>query len=222
MRAVVVAGGEADPGDVAYLDGADLVVAADGGAEWLERSGRRPDLLVGDLDSVDASLVERLRGAGVPVEIHPTDKDATDAELAVARAAAAGATQIVLLGALAGRRLDHELANLLLLAGPAAEHGGRDLRLVRGSTVVRAVHAPGRIVLEGRRGTTVSLLPVGGDTEGVRTDGLHYPLAGERLPIGTSRGISNRVSAEPASVSVEHGVLLVIELNQADRKGADP
>ena len=83
MRIVVVASGALAPGDEAWLDGADAVIAADGGAAALDGLGRRPDRLVGDLDSADAALVERLEAAGVVVDRHPTDKDASDTELAV-------------------------------------------------------------------------------------------------------------------------------------------
>ncbi|MGH2455376.1 MAG: thiamine diphosphokinase [Candidatus Limnocylindria bacterium] len=211
MRAVVVAGGDPEASDARWLEGAGLVVAADAGAAWLERVGRRPDLLVGDLDSVEPALVERLERAGVAVERHPVDKDASDAELAVSRAAHAGATSIVVLGALGGGRLDHELANLLLIADPDWVGAGHDLRIVRGGTLVRAVHGGERLGLEAGVGGIVTLLPVGGDAEGVETDGLRFLLAGERLRFGRSRGLSNEVVAVPASVALAGGTLLVVE-----------
>jgi thiamine pyrophosphokinase len=208
---VVVAGGEAVAADARLLRDADLVVAADGGAAFLHEAGTRPDLLVGDLDSADPQLVRRLVAEGVTVERHPAAKDATDAELAIDRAIAAGARRVTVIGALAGERLDHELANLLLLADPVWGAELEDLRMVRGGTLARAVHGPGEVALEGREGDTVSLLPVGGDAHGVRTSGLAYPLEGETLGLGRSRGISNVVLRAPASVALEAGVLLVIE-----------
>ena len=211
MRAVVVAGGEAVAADAALLRDADLVIAADGGASFLDAIGRQPDLLVGDLDSADAGLVERLVADGVVVEQHPAAKDATDAELAIDRAVAAGARRVTVIGAFAGERLDHELANLLLLADPAWSTELEDLRMVRGGTLARAVHGPGQLALEAGEGDTVSLLPVGGGAHGVRTFGLEYPLEGETLGLGRSRGLSNVVVRTPASVSLKVGVLLVIE-----------
>ena len=102
MRVVIVAAGDLAAADARRLDGADLVIAADGGTNALDRLGRRPDLVVGDLDSADPATVERMAGAGTRVERHPVDKDASDTELALDAAVAAGATEVVLLGALGG------------------------------------------------------------------------------------------------------------------------
>jgi thiamine pyrophosphokinase len=208
MLVTVVASGAWSAEDARWLDRADFVIAADGGAARLDRLGRRPDRLIGDLDSVDADLVVRLERAGVLVERHPTDKDATDTELALKAAMAGGATEIVVLGALGGDRLDHELANLLLLADP--ELAASTVRIVRGPTTVRALSA-GTLVLEGAAGDLVSLLPVGGDAVGVTTTGLRWSLANAVLRVGGSRGISNEILATPATVALEGGTLLVVE-----------
>ena len=116
----------------------------------------------------------------------------------------------MILGALAGPRLDHQLANVLLLADTELPHVP-DLRIVRGGTMVRALHAGDSLALEGAPGDLVTLLPIGGDAVGVRTAGLRYPLNGEVLSIGRSRGLSNVVVEPPASVSLERGSLLVVE-----------
>lgn len=209
MKVVVVAAGELAASDAMWLDDADLVIAADGGAGSLDRLGRRPDLLVGDLDSVDASLVERLEVAGTRVERHPIDKEASDSELAVETAFGAGGSTVVMLGAMGGERVDHELANLLLLADPFL--AGRDLRAVRGGTCVRSLHAGDRLLLNGAAGDLVTLLPVGGDAGGVTTEGLRWSLDAATLRMGRSRGLSNEVIGAPASVRISQGTLLVFE-----------
>lgn len=209
MKAVVVAAGELDPADAAHVDAAELTIAADGGAESLERIGRDPQLLIGDLDSVDPALVQRLERRGTRVERHPVDKEASDTELGVEAAFAAGATEVTLLGATGGERLDHELANLLLLADRA--FAGRGLTAVRGTARITALHGGDRHELGGRPGDLVTLLPVGGDAVGVTTDGLKWPLAGATLTMGRSRGLSNEVVGTPASVRLDSGVVLVIE-----------
>src|SRR5690606_27225415 len=105
MRFTVVASGDLADGDERWLDDV-TVIAADGGAVSLDRLGRAPDRLVGDLDSIPEELLARLVGADVVIERHPADKEASDTELAIEAALAAGATQIVLLGAIGGPRLD--------------------------------------------------------------------------------------------------------------------
>jgi thiamine pyrophosphokinase len=209
MRAVVVAHGDVLPSDRAAIDDGIFVVAADGGALALERWKLLPHLVVGDMDSLGQAGVERLARQGIPVESHPAAKDESDLELALARAITAGATDIVILGALGGERLDHEAANLLLLADPGYE--GVRLEARRGALRVRAVRGGGSLELAGPVGALVTLLPVGGDAEGVRTQGLRYPLAGETLRFGRARGLSNEVAALPARVSVVKGSLLVFE-----------
>jgi thiamine pyrophosphokinase len=209
VRAIVVAGGDAAAEDAAHLTGADLVVAADSGAEWLDDLGIRPDVLVGDMDSIDPGLLERLRNDGVTIERHPADKDASDAELAVERAITDGADEVVIVGALGGGRLDHELANLLLAADDRWR--GHRLLIVRDGTTAQAVHGGETLQLSGAEGDLVTLLAVGGDAWGVRTEGLRFPLAGEALGLGRSRGLSNQVDQAPASVSLERGTLLVVE-----------
>ena len=209
MKVVVVASGELVASDAEWIVDAEFVIAADGGASSLDRLGRRPDLLVGDLDSAEASLVERLVASGTHVERHPIDKEASDTELAIEAAFGAGGSTVVLLGALGGERLDHELANLLLLADPAM--AGRDLRAVRGGTCVRALHAGDRLVLQGEAGDLVTLLPVGGDACGVTTEGLRWALDAATLRMGRSRGLSNEILGGTASVRIGQGTLLVVE-----------
>lgn len=209
MMVVVVASGELASGDARWLDAADLVIAADGGAASLHALGRRPDRLVGDLDSTDASLVADLEADGVPVDRHPPDKDATDTELALDAAIGGGATELIVLGALGGDRIDHELANLLLLADPRLATIGA--RIAHGATTVRVVRAGASARLSGASGDLVSLLPLGGDAHGVTTDGLRWPLAGATLRFGASRGVSNEITTSPASVSLERGLLVIVE-----------
>jgi len=209
MRIVVVASGVLAPGDETWLDGADLVFAADGGANALDRLGRRPDRLVGDLDSADPALVERLEAAGTRIDRHPVDKEASDTELALRAALAEGPDRVDLLGATGGDRLDHELANVLLLADPA--YGGVELRAVVGATTIRAVRGGQEMALRGAPGDLVTLLPIGGDADGVTTAGLRWPLAGAALAMGGSRGLSNVVVESGPSVRLADGVLLVIE-----------
>ena len=221
MRAIVLADGSvpdragleaAWPG---WRDGADLVVAADGGARLAAPLGLRINRWVGDGDSIDPAELARLRAAGVTIDRVPVDKDASDTELALLVALSDGASDLTIVGALGGPRLDHALANIGLLAHPAlAELPVRILDVAARVSLIRAPErggGPARVELRGRVGDIVSLLVMGADVEGVTTAGLRYPLRDEPLPAGTVRGLSNVRTADVAAVTVRWGRLLVIE-----------
>ena len=205
----MVAHGDVDPMDRAHLQGAQLIVAANGGTLALERWGVTPHAIVGDLDSLGLVRAQEYGARGVSVVPFSPEKDESDLELAIAYALEARADDILLIGIFGGERFDHELANTLLLAADA--YRGRGLHAVRGNMTVRALHGGDRIELAGAAGDGVTLLAVGGAAEGVRTQGLRYALAGETLHFGAARGLSNVVMSRPAAVACDRGVLLVIE-----------
>ncbi len=221
LRAIVLADG--DGPDRAALDARwpdwsrqiGLVVAADGGARLATPLGLRIDRWVGDGDSLPYAEIEQLRVAGVPVELVPADKDESDAELAMVAAVRAGATDLTILGALGGPRLDHAFANVALLAHPAL--ADRAARLLDATTRISLVTGPGdgaRSEAEGfhgRVGDVVSLLPLSTTVEGIVTTGLRYPLRDEALALGPARGLSNVRTEATATISVRDGRLLVIE-----------
>jgi thiamine pyrophosphokinase len=220
-QAVVLADG--DVGSREAIDAAwpgwlapdPYVIAADGGARHAAALGLGIDRWVGDGDSLGEAGVTALEAAGVPLDRAAFDKDESDTELAVLSALTRRPAAITILGALGGPRLDHALANLGLLAIPALRMV--DTRLIAADARVRLMHAPSadgspaRLELIGRIGDLVSLLPVGGDVAGVTTTGLAYPLDGEPLHDGRTRGLSNRRTVETATVRLTTGRLLVVE-----------
>ena len=139
------------------------------------------------------------------VERHPVDKDATDLELALEAARSRGAGSVVVVGGHGGR-LDHLLANALLLASPRFAELRVDARM--GDAHVTVIRD--RAELSGAPGTLCSLLPVGGAAIGVETEGLRFPLHHETLDPASTRGISNEFVATVATVSVAAGVLLAV------------
>jgi thiamine pyrophosphokinase len=207
MRAVVVAGADSAGGlDGELLESADLVVAADRGAEALARLGRIPDVLVGDMDSITPQTRRHIEAKGVEVILLPPAKDETDTEAAVRLAIERGAEEIIIYGALGGPRLDHLIANLLLLLAPWLEPARvrmvddlHEVFLVKGEADVR-----------GKPGDVVSLLPLDKEVKDVRTDGLLYPLAGEALHRSPTRGVSNVMIGDRARVTHGPGELLLI------------
>jgi thiamine pyrophosphokinase len=205
---IVVTGGEPlDPHLADDVPADALVIAADSGVDHAIAIGRRVDIAVGDFDSVTASGLQRCVDGGARIDRHPAAKDRTDLEIALDEALALAPPPecVVVLGG-AGGRLDHLLANALLLAAPAYA----SLRIEARMGAARVHVVRDRVELTGRAGDLVTLLAVGGPACGVRTDGLVYPLHGEVLEPGSTRGVSNVLVSSQATVRLEHGVLLAV------------
>jgi thiamine pyrophosphokinase len=206
--AVVVGGG--GPPAVAAADlgplGRDaVVIAADSGLDGARRLGLAVDLVVGDMDSVDAAALAVAEAAGTPVERHPAAKDATDLDLALDAARARGADRLVVVTG-TGDRFDHALAVALSLA--AGRLAGAAVEAWIGPAHLWVVRD--RLAFGGQPGMLVSLIPAHGPARGVTTTGLQYPLHGEDLGAGTTRGVSNVLLGREATVALEEGTLLVI------------
>lgn len=206
---VIVAHGTIHDGPAVrrMLAGGARVYAADGGANWLVDRGLSAHVLVGDLDSARDDVVARLESAGCEVQRHDPDKNETDTELTLRRAASDGHRRIVLLGAM-GSRADHSLANLSLLGADFLV--GREVRVFDGRTEGWLVRQ--RQVVHGEPGDVVSVIPAGGDAVGVRTSGLQYALSGDTLQEASPRGVSNVMTAAEAVVSVEGGRMYVFHV----------
>lgn len=196
------------------LRSAPLIVCADGGARRVRRAGWRPHVVVGDLDSLDPATEAWLVEIGVEVYRYPPDKDKTDTELAVDLVAERGFRWCYLMAALGGR-VDHTLANLLLLRY-AAERG-LDLRILDGPTHVQLVR--GQTVLDARPGDIVSLFSLAPTSRGITTRGLRFSLVGGSLVLGSSRGVSNEVTELKPAVEVLDGELVAIRIRRRKKEG---
>jgi thiamine pyrophosphokinase len=214
MNGVIVANGpmlEPPLTTLAARD-ADLVVCVDGGARHALALGLQPDVVVGDMDSVEPALRKRLQEEGVRLVDFPCRKDETDLELAVRYALREGATDLVLLAALGGR-IDHTLANLMLLASPELEDVG--VRVIEGNQELFLIRR--EAVIEGMPGDTVSLLPLAGDASGIYTEGLEYPLQDGVLKFGAARGVSNVLLNSKGRVRLRDGLLLLVHHHREPR-----
>lgn len=217
MLAFVAGGGMLDaPEQLAPLArAAQLVIAADSGYDQLLRMGVRPHLLLGDLDSISQSGLSDARGAHLEVERFPAEKDYTDTELVLREAVRRGASTVLACGMFGGR-LDHTLANVLLLASPVLRE--TDMRMLDEHQEVRLVRS--RVRMRTQEGEVVSLLPVGGPVQGITTSGLYYPLSGATLETGPALGISNVATGSHAEVSVTSGSLLMTRIFKGGLDGA--
>ena len=203
---VVVSGGEPpDPRAARAVPRGAPVVAADRGLEHALALGLDVTVAVGDFDSASPEAVAVAERAGTRIERHPEAKDATDLELALDAAGALEAARILVVAGRGGR-LDHELSTFLLLGSDRYSDVALDALV--GTSWVHVVRASR--ALEGAPGELVSLLAIGGPAEGVTTEGLVYPLRGETLAAGSSRGVSNVFETAVAHIAVERGTLIAI------------
>jgi thiamine pyrophosphokinase len=211
-RAVIfVNGALPQPGLVRRLiQPGDTLLAADGGTRHALVLGLMPAVIIGDLDSLspdERHLVER---SGAHLVQHPRDKDETDLELALDHALAGGYKEILVVGAL-GNRLDQTLGNLALLSDP--RFSSCDVRMDDG--VEEVLFTRSNCQVRGTPGDILSLIPWGGQISGIVTDGLRWPLRGESLQPDKTRGISNELLGETASISLSSGLLLIVHRRQA-------
>lgn len=200
VRALIVANGEApSPALARELAGrAGLVVAADGGANRAYALGLTVGAVVGDLDSVSASV-----RAVLPASAFHRDADAgrTDLQKAIEFAIASGATDIDVIGA-GGGRADHALANLSVLTLYRG-HG----RVVLHDDRFQVRRVDGYFEFEAPRATVVSLVALA-PCSGLTTRGLRWELENADLEF-SPHGIHNEVASSPASVAVASGDLLL-------------
>lgn len=215
--ALIVADGEVPdrPAVERLLGGAPaLVIAADGGALKAEALGFPAQVVVGDADSLAPAQIEELRASGAEVVIHSAAKDESDTELALNEALNRGATRVVVIGAFGGKRLEHTLANILLLA--SERMAGRDICLADGTSTLRVMHDGETLEIVGEPTDYVSLLALTLQVSGVTTAGLRYALAKETLEQGPARGLSNELMNTRATIHVDEGRLAVIHTRRSE------
>lgn len=200
-RAVIIGNGNVQ--DYNYLKNkicdTDFIICADGGYNHAVKMGIEPDVLIGDFDSAInyETVADRIE--------YPKRKDFTDGELAVMYAKERGFDNIVLT-AMTGDRLDHTIADILLLA--KCKNGmliddNNEIYLLRDE-----------IEISGRKGQIISVIPISLDTEGVATSGLEYPLSDETLYFASSRGVSNVMIEDKCKISIKKGMALVIKVEK--------
>lgn len=180
------------------------LICADGGLDHAKRFGLTPDLLIGDFDS--------LTGGELPsceVLQFPPEKDDTDAMLAVKWAIERGCTEFFIYGALGGR-LDHTVANIQLLCW-LLEHGARGTLIDETNRV--SMLGAGMSAVFQKRDRYLSLFAYGEHCR-ITLDGVQYPLENHLLSHGFPLGVSNRVTASEAVLSVFEGTVLVMECQE--------
>lgn len=187
----------------------DFIIVADSGMEFMRRVGLKPDMIIGDFDSVAVETLAYFREQQGIIfkELNPM-KDDTDTEFAIRQAIGLGAKEITALGA-TGTRLDHVLGNVALLGIGLQEQV--DIQLVDAHNRIRMIDKAISLIKAEQFGNFVSLLPYSGEVKGVTLKGFKYPLENFTMGSFSSLGISNEIVEEKAEILFEEGILLIIE-----------
>ncbi|MFN0157477.1 MAG: thiamine diphosphokinase [Bacteroidota bacterium] len=208
MKALVICNGEPPSRTLLrrHARAADLIVAADGGANSARVSGVRPDIIIGDLDSLRASTRKHFASSLI---IHVKRQDNTDLEKALD--ILSPRVKNVVIVAATGRRLDFTLGNLSVLW----KYAGKINITVAGDGW-QAFPIQRKLIRRVARGATVSLIPFG-SCSGITLSGLKYPLTNARMTVGEI-GVSNVAVRSPFKVSVGKGNMLVLILDSRKAK----
>jgi thiamine pyrophosphokinase len=214
-RVYIFGGGSIDTDFVssymeAQTDGDRTIIAADGGLNVLHRMGIRPDVILGDFDSVHQEWLSLYAAdSRIRLERFPTHKDYTDMELAVELGLELAADELVLFGA-TGTRLDHVIGNVFALQKPMER--GIPAKLVDSNNVIQLL-GPGNyeVCRTALFGKYVSFLPYTERASGITLTGFLYPLDEAEMVRGTTLGISNELAEERGVVSVQKGILIFIQ-----------
>lgn len=207
MRAVLISNG--DLRDINLLrevaGQADFVLAADGGANHCLRAGLLPDLIIGDLDSIDRDALNLVGEKGIKLLKYPSRKNSSDTEICLDYLIEEGFKEIDLLGSL-GSRWDHSLANIYLLEDLLDK--GVDGRIIDEKNTIYLVE--GQRYFKKER-TYLSILAISDKGIVVSLEGLEYPLDHKSIERGSSLGISNECRGSNFMVHIHKGRALVIE-----------
>lgn len=179
----------------------DFIIAADGGYRYLSEIGMKPDLLVGDFDSLD--FVPQ----NVQIYRFPAEKDDTDMGLAIQKGMELGFSDFSLYAG-SGTRNDHFFANLQLLNRFCEK--GCTIKMVCPECNIYALK-DGEIVLSRTEGTVFSVFSLSDKCRGVSIKNAKYEIENESLSNRFPLGVSNEFTGGNTEISVKDGVILIFE-----------
>lgn len=177
----------------------DYVIAADKGLDNLKKIGIKPDVIIGDFDSLG------FVPSGENIKRLPVEKDDTDVGFAVNYAFELGYKEFVIYGAIGGL-LDHTVANLQLSAYISSK-GGKSVFV--GENVFVTSITNDTLKISNGKGR-LSVFALSDKAEGVFLSGLKYPLENAVIENIFPIGVSNEFTDKSAKIAVKNGTLLIV------------
>lgn len=206
-RIVIFTGGNLSAELIQEIREEDMIIAADRGALFLIKHGIQPHIAIGDFDSVTEE--ERIIVSNNSIQFitcDPVHKDLTDTEMAFETALDHEPSHILILGA-TGTRLDHTLANVHIMVRAMQHHISCAIQDKHNYMTLTTSEA----VVEHRNYQYVSLLPLTHEVAGITLEGFMYPLNQATIRMGQSLGVSNKLLGTSGTVTIDSGLLLIIQ-----------
>ena len=199
MKVLIVAGSVLDDYDIQYIAHNfkiyDYIIAADRGYDHLIKVGAKPNVIIGDLDSVKETLHTQIIK-------YNSEKDKTDLELSILHALEKGATSIEILCGLSGE-FDHEIANIFLLA----KYPNLITYKSSKGNVTSIDKQSICLLLNGQVKTIVSIIPFG-KVNKLTIKGLKYSIQ-EDVDFGTKTLRNEYLYNQTGEISLENGIAII-------------
>lgn len=193
--------------------GTEIILCADGGANYAYKLGWQPSAIVGDMDSIRPEVKKYFTDLGIPFKQLPCRKDETDTQAVLNLAVTMGAREITMLGSM-GKRLDHTLANIY--SGMALIRQGIKIRHLTPEYCLYLVHSEIEVI--GEKGDLVSILALTDTAYAVTISGFEYPLQKVNLEKSNPFAVSNVLNDSKGIIAVQEGVLAVLHYHSSRSK----
>lgn len=209
MNVVILAGGPAEelPDFSVWSD--VIYIGVDAGTSALLERGIQPAAAVGDFDSVSKEQFEEIKGIFPDLQPAYSEKDETDAELALAAAMGYQPDTVIVTG-VTGGRLDHYMSALHATFDYQMRYPNTSFFLVNRQNRIRFLKAGGHAVQRDSRYRYISFYPFAEEIRGFSLTGFKYEVADETIPFGSTRFISNELE-HAGVVSFIEGNCIMIE-----------
>ncbi|WP_326909262.1 thiamine diphosphokinase [Sedimentibacter sp. MB31-C6] len=188
----------------------ELIICADGGLSKAEILGLVPDIIIGDFDSVNYSILKKYEDMNVEIIKYPAEKDYTDMELAIDLAVNKGYKDMIILGA-TGTRLDHTMANMLLLEKYYKQ--GIKIKIIDNNNIIQIISDDTKLTLQYKKNYFISIVPITEEINDLTLKGFKYPLNKVNVKRGSTLCISNEINVKVSEVTLRSGTAFLIVAN---------
>lgn len=211
MKTIILSGGRINQEfAIEYLktNPYDYLICVDKAMEFCDRCNIRPDIILGDFDSVNALVLSKFEKTDIPIRYFNPQKDLTDMQIAIEHAIEASSDEITVFGA-TGTRIDHMLGSIHTLVIPLK----RNIlcEIIDENNKIELIDKYKELKKSEQYGKYVSLIPLTEKVTNVTLKGFKYPLDDYDMTYGNSLGVSNEIQEETACIKLEKGILILIQ-----------